>query len=241
MAREGIRKVGRAACPEGCATVLPEGPGVRSSFVGTQDRGRLLQKGRRLEYLTLGWNLVEAVVAIGSGLVAGSTALVGFGADSLIESTSGATLLWRLSGKDGGEHREERALRLVGISFLLLAGWVGWEALSSLLRREVPAESFIGISLAAVSLLIMPILARAKRRVAAGLGSRALEADSRQTDLCAYLSAILLLGLGLNVLLGWWWADPVAALTMVPIIGKEGLQALRGEECTDCRLDLPVE
>ncbi|MCJ7627023.1 MAG: cation transporter [Longimicrobiales bacterium] len=204
-------------------------------------REDLLRQGRRLEYMTLGWNLCEAVVAIGSGLGAGSTALIGFGVDSLIESTSGAALLWRLSGEDGGGKREGMALRLVGISFLLLAAWVGWEGLSTLIGREASEESFVGIGLAFLSLLVMPVLARAKRRVAAGLGSRALEADSRQTDLCAYLSALLLMGLGLNALFGWWWADPVAALAMVPIIAREGVQSLRGQECTDCHLDLPAE
>ncbi len=200
----------------------------------------LVARGLRLEYLTLGWNLVEALVAIGSGLAAGSTALLGFGVDSLIESTSGGVLLWRLSGREGGRTREETALRLVGLSLLLLAVWVAWESSGALLAGEAPDESPVGIGLAAVSLLVMPILARAKRRVAAGLGSRALDADSRQTDLCAYLSAILLLGLGLNALLGWWWADPVAALAMVPIIGREGARALRGEECADCHVDLPA-
>ena len=204
-----------------------------------EERQRLLGQGRRLEYLTLGWNLVEAVVAIGSGLMAGSAALVGFGIDSLIESTSGAALLWRFFGEDGGDEREARALRLVGVSFLLLAAWVGWEGLSTLLAREEPEESLVGIVLAGLSLLVMPILARAKRRVASGLGSKALEADSRQTDLCAYLSALLLVGLGLNALFGWWWADPAAALAMVPIIVGEGVRALKGEECSDCRLDLP--
>ena len=204
-----------------------------------EERQRLLGQGRRLEYLTLGWNLVEAVVAIGSGLMAGSAALVGFGIDSLIESTSGAALLWRFFGEDGGDEREARALRLVGVSFLLLAAWVGWEGLSALLAREEPEESLVGIALAGLSLLVMPILARAKRKVASGLGSKALEADSRQTDLCAYLSALLLVGLGLNALFGWWWADPAAALAMVPIIVGEGVRALKGEECSDCRLDLP--
>lgn len=200
-----------------------------------------LRQGRILEYLTLGWNLLEAVVAMGAGILAGSTALLGFGVDSLIESGSGAALLWRLSAGDGGDSRERRALQLVGISFLLLAAWVGWEGGTALLNKEMPRESQVGIVLAALSLVVMPILARAKRRVAAGLGSRALEADSRQTDLCAYLSAILLVGLGLNALLGWWWADPVAALFMVPIITREGLLALRGEECSDCHLDLSPE
>ena len=207
---------------------------------GPGQRQDLLRRGRLLEYGTLGWNLVEALVAIGSGLVAGSTALIGFGVDSLIESSSGAALLWRLSGKDGGDHREGLALRLVGVSFFLLAGWVGWEGLSDLLAREAPDESYVGIALAGVSLLVMPVLARAKRKVAAGLGSRALEADSRQTDLCAYLSALLLLGLGLNALFGWWWADPVAALGMVPIVLNEGVRAFRGEECSDCHVDMAL-
>ncbi len=200
----------------------------------------MVRRGRRLEYLTLGWNLVEAVIAIGSGMAAGSTALIGFGIDSLIESTSGAVLLWRLSTDARGDLREERALKLVGLSFLLLAAWVGWEAVSTLVIREEPDESLVGIVLAAVSLVVMPILARAKRKVAVGLGSRALEADSRQTDLCAYLSAILLMGLSLNALFGWWWADPAAALVMVPIIAREGVNALRGEECTDCHVHLSV-
>jgi divalent metal cation (Fe/Co/Zn/Cd) transporter len=208
---------------------------------GNPARKALLRRGQRLEYITLGWNSLEAVVAITAGFLAGSTALVGFGVDSLIESTSGAVLLWRLFSDEGAERRERIALRLVGGSFLLLAAWVGFDALSSLLGREVPEESVVGIGLATLSLLVMPLLARAKRKVASGLGSRALEADSRQTDICAYLSAILLAGLGLNLFLGWWWADPVAALAMVPIIGSEGVRALRGQECADCRLDLPSE
>ena len=201
-------------------------------------RQEYLRRGRRLEYLTLLWNVVEAVVAIGSGVLAGSTALVGFGVDSMIESSSGAVLLWRLSEKEGGDSREGLALRLVGYSFLALAAWVAWDALNALLRKEAPEESLVGIVLAALSLMVMPILARAKRTVARQLGSRALEADSRQTDICAYLSAILLVGLGLNAALGWWWADPVAGLAMVPIIGLEGYRALQGETCTDCHLDL---
>lgn len=194
----------------------------------------MVRKARRLEYMTLAWNACEAGVAIGSGLLAGSTALLGFGVDSLVESSSGGILLWRLRGDQQREEREHRALRLVGASFLLLALWVAWEAGSSLLGREEPNESLIGIGLALASLAVMPLLARAKRRVAAGMGSRALEADSRQTDLCAYLSGLLLVGLGLNALFGWWWADPVAALGMVPIIVKEGHDALRGEACADC-------
>ena len=200
-------------------------------------RESLLQRGRVLEYLTLVWNSVEAVVAVGSGILAGSTALVAFGVDSVIESSSGVVLLWRLREGEGGEEREETALRLVGASFLALAAWVGWDALDSLLNHEAPGESLVGIVLAALSLIVMPVLAREKRKVASGLGSRALEADSRQTDLCAYLSAILLVGLGLNALLGWWWADPLAGLVMVPIIVREGMNSLKGESCTDCHVD----
>lgn len=190
----------------------------------------LMRRGRRLEYFTIVWNSLESVVAIGSGLIAGSVALVGFGFDSLIESSSGAALLWRL--RDDGEGRERTALRFVGLSFLLLAGYVLFDGIKALIQREPPEASYIGIGLALLSLVVMPLLAREKRQVAARLNSRALQADSRQTDICAYLSAILLGGLLLNALFGWWWADPVAALVMAPIIIKEGLEALRGESCS---------
>ncbi|MGH7938306.1 MAG: cation transporter [Bryobacteraceae bacterium] len=189
--------------------------------------------GRRLEYFTLGWNLTEAAVAIGAGVIAGSTALVGFGADSLIESLSGGILLWRLQAH-ADERREQLALKLVGISFLVLALYVTADAAWSLLKQEEPEKSLIGIILSIVSLIVMPLLARAKRHVAARLKSRALHADSRQTDICAYLSAILLGGLLLNALLGWWWADAVAALAMVPIIGNEGVAAIKAERCDNC-------
>lgn len=187
-----------------------------------------VRSGRRLEYLTIGWNSLEAIAAIGAGIIAGSIALIGFGFDSIIEVSSGAVLLWRLVS---GEHRERLALKLVGISFLALAAYVTFDAGKSLILREPPDESFIGIAIAALSMVVMPLLARAKRKVAASLDSRAMLADSRQTDICAYLSAILLAGLGLNALFGWWWADPVAALVMIPIIAKEGVEALRGETC----------
>lgn len=190
--------------------------------------------GRRLEYLTLGWNVLEAAIAIGAGAAAGSIALVGFGVDSVIESLSGAVLLWRLQSSAVDERRERRALKLVGVSFLLLAGYVACEAGETLYTQEPPEESLVGIALAAVSVVVMPLLARAKRRVAARLSSRALAADSRQTDLCAYLSGILLGGLALNALWGCWWADPVAALVMVPIIVREGLAGLRGETTCQC-------
>lgn len=187
--------------------------------------------GRRLANLTIVWNSLEGVLSVGAGILAGSIALVGFGVDSVIEVSSGAIILWRLAS---GEHRERLALRLVGASFLALAAYVAFDAGRSLWYREPPSASYLGIAIAALSLVVMPVLARAKRKVAAQLSSGAMHADSRQTDLCAYLSAILLGGLILNAAFGWWWADPVAAIIMVPIIAKEGIDALRGDTCDDC-------
>jgi divalent metal cation (Fe/Co/Zn/Cd) transporter len=201
--------------------------------IGGGGRAGLMRRGRSLEYLTVGWNLLEGLVAVVSGFAAGSTALVGFGFDSFIESLSGGALLWRLRSDEDAERREAVALKLVGVSFLALAAYVAFDAVKSLVNREPPEASYVGIALAVLSLVVMPLLARAKRRVAAGLSSRALAADSRQTDICAYLSAILLGGLILNALAGWWWADPAAALVMTPIIAKEGIGALRGETCCD--------
>jgi divalent metal cation (Fe/Co/Zn/Cd) transporter len=203
-------------------------------------RDAIVKRGLRLEYLTIGWNSLEALIAIVSGLVAGSIALVGFGLDSIIEVSSGAILLWRLSS-DRDERNRERveqiSLRLVGIGFLALSAYVSYDAGSALWQREAPEKSVVGIVLAAVSLVVMPLLARAKRVVARGLESGAMHADSRQTDFCAYLSAILLAGLGLNLGLGWWWADPVAGLLMVPLIAREGIEAMQGKTCCDgvCR------
>ncbi len=188
----------------------------------------MLRRGRMLEYFTIGWNSLEAVVAISFGIIAGSVALLGFGVDSVIESSSGAIILWRLFA---GEERERLALRLVGVSLLVLAAYVAFEAVKSLIFQERPESSYVGIALAAASLIVMPLLAREKRRVAARLNSRAMQADSRQTDICAYLSAILLGGLALNALVGWWWADPFAALVMIPIIAKEGVEAWQGKTC----------
>ena len=203
---------------------------------GVLERPALIRRGRYLEYFTIVYNSLEGLIAVVAGLVAGSIALVGFGFDSLIEVTSGTVLLWRLYA-DVDEARRERvetiSLRIVGICFVVLAVYVTYDSVTSLTKREVPEESLVGIVLAAVSLVIMPLLVRAKRKVARAINSSALMADSKQTELCTYLSAILLGGLLLNALLGWWWADPVAALIMVPIIVKEGIEALRGETCCD--------
>lgn len=201
-----------------------------------EERARLVQRGRTLEYFTIGWNLVEGTIAVSAGIIAKSPALVGFGFDSFIESISGTALLWRLriDNEETRERREQIALRLVGASFLILAAYVTYDSITSLIWQESPDASYIGVGLTFVSVIVMPFLARGKRNVAKKIKSRALEADSKQTDLCVYLSAISLTGLGLNALFGWWWADPVAALIMVPIIAKEGIEALRGETCDDC-------
>ncbi|MCP4201020.1 MAG: cation transporter [bacterium] len=201
-----------------------------------EDRPALLRRGRRLEFLTIGWNFIEAIVSVGAGLLAGSVSLIGFGIDSVIESLSGAVLLWRL-GHDDDRH-EGHARRLVAVTFFLLAAYVGIGSARALITNRPPDASVLGIVIAALSLIVMPVLARAKRAVALRISSSALVSDSRQTDLCAVLSAILLVGLALNALLGWWWADPVAGLSMVPIIAWEGCRAWRGEECGDCH---PVE
>lgn len=190
--------------------------------------------GRRLQWLTIAWNSAECLVALGAGVVAGSIALVGFGLDSSIEVVSSLAALWRLrqdSDEAAREAAERRTLRVIGACFVLLAAYVLYDAVSALAVRQAPAYSLVGIVLAALSLVVMPLLVRYKRRVATRLGSGALEAEARQTRVCAYLSAILLAGLGLNAWLGWWWADPLAGLAMVPLIAWEGWQALTGRTC----------
>jgi divalent metal cation (Fe/Co/Zn/Cd) transporter len=202
----------------------------------TSDRAAVASRGRRLQLATIAWNSGEFVVAVVAGAVSGSIALVGFGFDSAIEVASSAAALWRLrfdADAEARERAERKALRVIGVCFLLLAGYVVWDAAASLLRRHAAEASVTGIALAALSLVVMPTLVYFKRRVARGLASDALAAESRQTELCAYLSAILLAGLGLNAWLGWWWADPLAALVMAPLIAREGWVALRGDACCD--------
>lgn len=199
-------------------------------------RARLVRRSLLLTVATLAYNLIEGVVAVIAGLAAGSVSLVGFGLDSGIEVMAGVTGIWRL-GRDADPaaraHAERRALRIIGVSFLALAGWVGWEAVEALVARTEPRASPIGIVLAALSVLVMPWLARAKRAVALQLDSGAMVAEATQTQLCVYLSVILLAGLVLNATLGWWWADPIAALAMVPIIAREGVDGVRGRSCCD--------
>ena len=195
-----------------------------------------VRRGRKLEYFTIVYNSLEGLISIIAGLVAGSVSLVGFGIDSAIEVTSGAALLWRLRHEFNPERREsvERiTLKVVGLCFIALAAYILYDSASILVRHEAPERSIPGIALAAVSVVVMPLLARSKRQVAVKIGSAAMQADSRQTDFCTYLSAILLCGLLLNALFKWWWADPLAALVMVPIIANEGIGALKGKACSD--------
>ncbi len=193
--------------------------------------------GRRLEYFTIAWNSLEASVALISGVIAGSVALVGFGLDSVIETASAVILLWALRDHRDAASRarnERTAQRLVGITFMLLSAYIALDSIRALWVRALPERSIPGIVIARAALIVMPLLGRAKRRVARQLTNRALAADSRQADFCTYLSAILLAGLLVQTILGWWWADPVAALAMVPIIVREGVRCLRGQGCADC-------
>jgi divalent metal cation (Fe/Co/Zn/Cd) transporter len=200
-------------------------------------RPALVRRGLRLNWLTIAYNTAEAVIALAAGLVAGSVALVGFGVDSAIEVTASAAAQWRLRADLDLERRErvERVThRIIGVCFLALALYVAVDGVMTLWQREAPEPSTVGLVILVLSVLVMPVLARAKRRVALALQSRALEADAAQTSLCAYLSVIALAGVGLNAALGWWWADPAAALLMVPIITKEGLEGVQAKPDCDC-------
>jgi divalent metal cation (Fe/Co/Zn/Cd) transporter len=197
----------------------------------------LLARGLRLEYLTVGWNIAEGLIAIGAGLAAGSIALIGFGIDSFVESISGSVLIWRLRAEAVGgadeeriERVERRASRLVAVSFLILAAYVAFEAIRTLVGQDRPDGSSIGIGLTVVSLLVMLWLARAKRDTGEALGSRALIADSHQTFACWYLSATTLVGLALNALFGLWWADPIAAWVIAVFLVREAREAWESEE-----------
>ena len=202
------------------------------------DRPALVRRGLRLNYLTIGYNVAEALVSLIAGALAGSVALVGFGADSVIEVSASIAAQLRLRADLDHTRRERverRTHRAIGISFLALALYVAIDSGKSLWLAERPDRSVAGIVILTMSLIVMPVLSRAKRGVARSLESRALEADATQTSLCAWLSAIALAGVALNAALGWWWADPIAALVMVPIIAKEGVEGVRGEAaCDDC-------
>ena len=196
------------------------------------ERDRLVWRAKLLAWLGVGWHGIEAAIAVGAGLVAGSIALIGFGADSLIESVAGIVLLWRFAAsRAASEEAERRAQKLIGVSFYVLAAYVGFESVRSLLTGERPDASWVGIGLAAVTLATMPPLAIAKAKVGEKLGSSATKSEGQQNMLCAYLSAALLVGLGANALFGLWWADPVAALLIAGVAVKEGRESWRGESC----------
>ena len=198
------------------------------------ERKELVRRAKLLACLGLGWHAVEAAVAIAAGVVAGSVALIGFGADSVVESAAGVVVLWRFSGeRHTSKDAERTAYRLIGASFYVIAAYVGVEAVRQLIAGSHPEVSWIGIGLAAVTLATMPLLAMAKTRVAGQLGSAATRAEGRQNMLCAYLSAGLLLGLGANALFGWWWADPATALLIALVAVREGRDAWAGEACCD--------
>lgn len=203
----------------------------------TSDRPAARKRALRLEYLTVGWNLIEGSIAVAAALAARSIALLGFGIDSFVESASAGVLIWRLhaearpSDHVAVERLDRRAHRLVGISLFLLAAYIAFDAGMALWRRERPSASVVGIIVTTLSIGVMIWLARAKRRLAVALGSRAMRADAFQTTACWWLSIITLGGIGLNALAGWWWADPVAALGMTVLLMREGREAWRGEGC----------
>lgn len=223
------RKLNPTACACGAGECHPKPPDPA--------RQGYLQRGLRLEYVTVGWNVIEGVVSVAAAVAAGSVALLGFGIDSFVETTSGLVLIWRLRAERHVRDREEierldqRAHKLVGLSLFLLAAYIAFEAAKSLIAHERPEPTVVGIAITSLSLAVMWWLARAKRRAAADLGSRALQADSFQTTACFWLSLVTLAGIGLNAALGWWWADPVAALAMTWFLVSEGREAWRGEDC----------
>lgn len=202
------------------------------------DRRDLVRRGVVLAWFTIAWNSIEGIAGIVSGIVAGSIALVGFGVDSYVEVFAGSVILWRLGrerhGDELSEAAERRAVRLIAITFLALALGVGVESIRKLAVGAEPDESLFGMGLAIVSLVVMPLLARAKRRVGEQLGSRAVTADATETSLCVWMSAILLIGLAANAVFGWWWADPLAGLGIVYVAGREGIEHWRADELDDC-------
>ena len=198
------------------------------------ERARLERRARLLAWVGIGWHVVEALIAVIAGVVAGSIALVGFGADSMIEAVAGFVVVWLFTGSRlGSSHAERRAQQMIAVSFYILAAYVGVEATRTLINASHPQTSWVGIALAAFTAMTMPLLARAKRNVGTQLNSAAAVKEASQTSLCAYLSVALLIGLGTNALFGWWWADPLAALAITAVALKEGRASWRGEGCAD--------
>jgi divalent metal cation (Fe/Co/Zn/Cd) transporter len=216
-------------------TPLPTLPVIPVAAAADPERQRLEARARRLTKLGLAWHLLEAAVAVGAGLVAGSVALIGFGADSVIELVAGLVVLWLVTGQRlRSVQLERRAQQLIAASFVLLAVYVAVESSRDLISAHHPTPSWLGIGLSAMTLLTMPPLAAAKRRVGLALGSSATTSESRQTMLCAYLSAALLIGLLSNAILGWWWADPAVALLIGAVALREARDAWRGDSCGCC-------
>jgi divalent metal cation (Fe/Co/Zn/Cd) transporter len=197
--------------------------------VPAAEAARLRRRGFRLEYATMGWMVAEATVAITAGLLASSIALTGFGLDSAIELLSATIVIWQLRGEIAGQDRQTRAVRLISVTFFALAAYLTAEAIRDLATQARPAQSVPGLAVTAAALIVMPALALAKRRTGKALGNRTLVADSAETAFCAYTSAAALLGLGLNAWLGWWWADPAAALIIAALAVKEGIECWAGE------------
>lgn len=236
--KEGAAAAEASCCDHGQAPgpgATPRAPSGTSA--ASPSRPDLVLSGLRLEHLTVGWNIVEGLVSVAAALAAGSVALLGFGIDSFVETTSGLVLIWRLRADRHARDPEEierldqRAHKLVALSLFLLAAYIAFDAAKALITAERPQPSAVGIAITSLSMTVMWWLARAKRRTARSLGSRALEADSFQTTACFWMSLITLAGIGLNAALGWWWADPVAALGMTFFLVKEGREAWRGEDC----------
>jgi divalent metal cation (Fe/Co/Zn/Cd) transporter len=220
------------------APVAPAAAPVAAPGPPAAERAGLVRRARLLAWLGLGWHAIEATVALAAGIAASSVALVGFGADSLVEGLAGIVVLWRFAAaRAASEDAERRAQRLIGASFVLIAVYVGIEAIRALVGGHEPEASWVGIALSIATLATMPPLALAKARVGARLGSAATRGEGRQNMLCAYLSAGLLVGLVANAALGWWWADPVAALLIAGVALREGREAWRGEDCGCC--DVP--
>jgi divalent metal cation (Fe/Co/Zn/Cd) transporter len=199
------------------------------------ERARLEKRARKLAWGGNAWHVLEFAIAVTAGIAAGSVALVGFGADSLIEALSGSVIVWLFtSGRGGSRFAERRAQQLIAASYFLLTAYILVEALRDLLGGHHPATSWVGIALAAVTAPTMPLLARAKRRVGRRLNSAATVAEAAQNQICAYLSIALLIGLLLNALAGVWWADPAAALVIAAIAAREGRESWKGESCDCC-------
>ena len=217
-------------CADGCCAAEDHTAAASTTVISTDRRAVLTKRVRLLVAATITYNIVEAIVALTAGTIASSAALIGFGLDSIIEVASATAVVWQFSGRDP-EARERAALRIIALSFFALAAYVGVESIRALSGASEPAPSNVGIVLAALSLVIMPFLSHAQRHAGRELGSASAVADSKQTLLCTYLSGVLLVGLLLNSLFGWSWADPIAALVIAAVAVKEGREAWRGHAC----------